>query len=168
MTETPNSRPSTLWKQMTAAQRRGAAEAFWREDTPSAEQAEAVGLIAERLHFRPKSVMGMPLERRVRALASTSTLSETLAASLLVAYHLASQRPMMSAFLDALGIPHEDGLIAEDVTPQIDEARLDEAVGRVRASFPEEDVSLYFATLAMQDPATWTALGRFQQDRKGA
>ncbi|MPZ16327.1 MAG: hypothetical protein GEV06_00215 [Luteitalea sp.] len=151
---------------MTAAQRRAAADAFWREDTPSAEQAEAVSLIAERLHFRPKSVMGMPLERRVRALASASALSETLAASLLVAYHLASQRPMMSTFLDALGIPHENGLIAEDVTPQLDEARLDEAVGQVRASFPPEDVSLYFATLSMQDPDRWKVLARFQQDQK--
>jgi hypothetical protein len=165
MTETPNSRPSTLWKQMTAAQRRAAAEAFWREDTPSAEQAEAVSLIAERLHFRPKSVMGMPLERRVRVLASTSALSETLAANLLVAYHLASQRPMMAAFLDALGIPHDNGLIPEDVTPQVDEGRLDEAVGRIRASFPPEDVSLYFATLSMQDPDTWKVLVRFQQDQ---
>lgn len=151
---------------MTMSQRRAAAEAFWRDDTPPAEHAEAVGLIAERLHFRPKSVMGMPLERRVRVLASTSAVSETLAANLLVAYHLASQRPMMSTFLDALGIPHDNGVIAEDVAPQVVETRLDEAVGRVRASFPPEDVSLYFSTLAMQDPETWNVLVRFQEDQK--
>ena len=46
------------------------------------------------------------------------TVSEMLAARLLVAYHLAHQRPMMGAFLDALGISHEDGIIAEeDVKP---------------------------------------------------
>ena len=29
-------------------------------------------------------------------------------------YHLATQRPMMSAFLDRVGIAHEEGLITEE------------------------------------------------------
>ena len=41
-------------------------------------------------------------------------VSELVAARLLVAYHLEQQRPMMASFLDALGIKHEDGLIADE------------------------------------------------------
>ncbi len=41
-------------------------------------------------------------------------VSEMIAARLLVAYHLTHQRPMMASFLDALGIAHEDGLIADE------------------------------------------------------
>ncbi|MPY86538.1 MAG: hypothetical protein GEU99_01285 [Luteitalea sp.] len=152
---------------MTDTQRRVAAEAFWRDETISSERAEAVSLLAERLHFRPKSVLGMPIERRTRALASTHAISDTLAANLLVAYHLGAQRPMMAAFLDALGIPHDDGLIPEDATPHLDEARLEEAVGQLRRSFPPEDVALYLATLSMQDPDTWKPLERFQEPPDG-
>jgi len=38
---------------------------------------------------------------------------ESLASRALVVYHLASRRPMLEAFLDSLGIAHENGLIAE-------------------------------------------------------
>ena len=34
-----------------------------------------------------------------------------MAGRALILYHLAEQRPMMGAFLDALGIAHENGLI---------------------------------------------------------
>ena len=44
---------------------------------------------------------------------------------------------MMAAFLDALGIAHEDGLIAQDETPKPDPEKLDDR-GRVasRERFP--------------------------------
>ena len=41
-------------------------------------------------------------------------MSDLLAARLLIAYHLEHQRPMMGAFLDLLGIAHEDGLIKDE------------------------------------------------------
>ena len=60
----------------------------------------------------------MPLEKKTRHLVALPAVSEAVAARLLVAYHLAHQRPMMGRFLDALGIAHEDGLIADEtVTP---------------------------------------------------
>ncbi len=47
---------------------------------------------------------------------------------LLVSYHLAHQRPMMGAFLDALGIAHEEGLIKEESPKAPDAETLDRAV----------------------------------------
>jgi hypothetical protein len=41
------------------------------------------------------------------------SLPEGLARALVV-YHLAEQRALMGAFLDALGIAHENGLIQDD------------------------------------------------------
>ena len=41
-------------------------------------------------------------------------MPDVLAARLLVSYHLAHQRPMMAAFLDAIGLAHDNGLITED------------------------------------------------------
>ena len=85
-------------------------------------------------------------------------LSELLAARLLVAYHLQHQRPMMAAFLDALGIQHEDGLIADEEIEPPGPDRLKQAAETLAAAFPPEDVSLYFSTLVWQDPDTWGTL----------
>src|SRR6185503_1092102 len=76
----------------------------------------------------------------------------------LVAYHLAHQRPMMGSFLDALGIAHDEGIIAEDeVKPPSPEA-LSTAAKAIAASYPAADVALYLSTLVWQDPDTWGAL----------
>jgi uncharacterized protein Usg len=83
---------------------------------------------------------------------------EMLAARLLVAYHLAHQRPMMGAFLDALGIAHEEGIIAEEEMKPPSSDALKNAATTVAASYPAADVSLYLSTLVWQDPDTWGAL----------
>src|SRR5438034_29192 len=105
--------PGRLWKQMTPEQRHRAALAFWRDETATDDQIQAVLLIAQQKKFRSKTVIGLDDERKARHLASLPTLPDSVAARVLVLYHLAEQRPMMGAFLDALGIAHEDGLIQE-------------------------------------------------------
>ena len=151
-------RPSQLWKQLSPERKLLAAEAFWRDENASVEQADAVATIAQRIKFRAKSVMGMPLDKKARQLSTMPSVSELVAARLLVAYHLAEQRPMMRAFLDALGIKHDDGLIEdEDVqAPTADALR--NAAKILAASHPADDVSLYLSTLIWQDPETWGAL----------
>ena len=96
---------------MSAERRLQAAEAFWRDENAGSEQAEVLATIAQRIKFRPKSVLALPVARKARYLVGLPAVSEIVAARLLVAYHIAHQRPMMGAFLDALGIAHENGLI---------------------------------------------------------
>jgi hypothetical protein len=156
MTETLT--PTRLWKKMTAAQRLAAAQAFWRDEDATDDQLQAVLLIAQQKKFRPKSVIGLDVDRKARHLASIINLPEGLSARALIVYHLASQRPMMAAFLDQLGIKHEDGLIQEEQV-QPDAAKLPEAVAAIRAAYPAADVALYLDTLLCQDPQTWSALG---------
>jgi len=107
-------RPSQLWKQLSQDRKLQAADAFWRDKNAVAEQMEAVGAIAARIKFRVKSVVALPVEKKTRHLLSLAGVSELVAARLLVAYHLAHQRPMMAAFLNHLGLAHEDGIIADD------------------------------------------------------
>jgi hypothetical protein len=149
--------PSRLWKNMTAAQRLAAAHAFWREPEAKDDQTQAVMLIAQRKKFRVKSVVALDPDRKARQLASLVPLPETLAARALIVYHLAEQRPMMAAFLDALGIAHENGLIQED-SAKPDQSKLVPAAATLRERFPAEDVALYLNTLRCQDPDTWGAL----------
>ena len=151
-------RPSQLWKQLSPERKLLAAEAFWRDENAAVEQADAVATIAQRIKFRAKSVMTMPVDRKARQLVTMPGVSELVAARLLVAYHLAQQRPMMRTFLDALGIKHDDGLIEdEDVqAPSADALR--NAASTLAGTYPAEDVSLYLSTLIWQDPETWGAL----------
>jgi hypothetical protein len=152
-----SARPAKLWKALTEERRLAAAEAFWRDEQAVAEQAEAVGVIARQINFRPKSVLSLPPERKARLLVRSAQLSDTVAARLLVVYHLALQRPMMAAFLDALGLKHEEGLLADDIqAPPKD--TLVAAARTLFQAFPAEDVQLYFTTLLLQDPATWSGL----------
>jgi hypothetical protein len=151
-------RPSQLWKQLSPERKLLAAEAFWRDENAAVEQADAVATIALRIKFRAKSVMSMPVDKKARQLVTMPGVSELVAARLLVAYHLAQQRPMMRSFLDALGIKHDDGLIeAEDVQAPSADA-LKNAARSLGGTYPAEDVSLYLSTLIWQDPETWGAL----------
>ena len=151
-------RPSQLWKQLSAEKKRHAADAFWHDEHAANEQAEAINLIAQRIKFRLKSVIAMPVEKKTQYLLSMPAISEMLAARMLVAYHLQHQRAMMGAFLDALGIKHEEGIIAEEeVTPPTADA-LKQAARTIASSYPAEDVSLYLSTLVWQDADTWGAL----------
>jgi hypothetical protein len=141
---------------MTFEQRQRAARAFWREENIAADHAQAIQLIAKHTKFRPKTVAGLDAEGKSRYLANVP-VSDEIATRLLVLYHLAEQGPMMGAFLDALGIAHDHGLIRDSkVTP--DTAKLGPAVAALASAYPAADVSLYLDTLLCHDPQTWRAL----------
>jgi hypothetical protein len=151
--------PARIWREMTPAQRLAAAGALWADADSVPQQAEAVQAVARQLRFRPQSVLKLAPEKRARHLAALRTVSESLASRALVVYHLAAQRPMLEAFLDKLGIAHENGMIAENDKGVPDEASLREAAAALLAAFPPADVRVYLLTLAVQDPATWGPLG---------
>lgn len=151
-------RPARLWKRMPVERRVEAAGLFWEDEESAEQQAEAVAALAAHMKFRTKSVLALPVERKMRYLATLPTISDSIAARALVAYHLARQRPMMSAFLDSLGITHEDGLISEENVTKPDAGKLRSAAADLATRYPAEDVSLYFSALVSQDPDTWGAL----------
>ncbi len=151
-------RPSKLWKDLPVERRLALADAFWRDDQGSDQHLEAIVLLARRLNFRTKSLQALPVERRARHLAQLADVSDGLATRALIAYHFQTERPLMAAFLDAVGIAHEDGLItAEEIAPP-DPRVLADAVEKLRAGFPADAVDLYLRTLLAIDPDTWGAL----------
>src|SRR3954471_10758104 len=122
-----NFRPSRLWKRMPVERRIDAADLFWNDEHSADQQLEAVASIATHMKFRPKSVLTLAPERRAKYLATLPAMSDTIAARALVNYHLARQRPMMGAFLDLLGIAHENGLINDENVSKPDAAKVTEA-----------------------------------------
>ena len=147
---------------MTPEQRLHAARAFWHDEQAAEDHGQAVLLISQLKKFRPKTVVSFDEDRKARHLASLASLPDGLAARALVVYHLAEQRPMMSAFLDALGIAHENGVIQDDgVAP--DPSKVGSAAAGIAQQFTPDSVSLYLNTLLCQDPQTWAALAEVPQ-----
>jgi hypothetical protein len=151
-------RPARLWRGLSSDLKLSSAAAFWRDEQARLEQAEAASLIAQHIKFRPKSVRALPIEKKAKHLVGLPQISDLMAARLLVAYHLAHQRPMMGRFLDALGIAHDQGLITEEEPKAPEADKLDQAVAVLTAEFPKADVARYFWTLLWQDPETWGGL----------
>ncbi len=85
-------------------------------------------------------------------------MPDVLAARLLVSYHLGHQRPMMAAFLDALGIAHDNGLINDELSGAVADDKLKRGAEALASAYPADDVRLYFETLLLQDPDTWGGL----------
>jgi len=151
-------RPSKLWRRLPLERRIDAAGLFWDDEHSADQQMEAVASIATHMKFRPRSVVGLAPDKRAKYLAQLPTISDAIAARALVNYHLERQRPMMGAFLDLLGIPHENGLISEDNVAKPDAEKVREAATELATKFAPDDVSLYLSTLVSQDPETWEGL----------
>ena len=143
---------------MPLDRRMAAAELFWNDEQSTDQQVEAIEAIASHMKFRTKSVLGLTAEKRAKYLATLPAISDAIAARALIDYHLARQRPMMAAFLDSIGIAHDEGLIKEEEVPKPDSAKLRSAASELSAKFPPDDVSLYLSTLVSQDPDTWGEL----------
>ena len=154
-------RPSRIWKDLPADVRLAAAAAFWKQDDgdeAALQQAEAIMAIAKRLNFRAKSAQALPEERLAKLLAQMSDVSDAIATRALIAYHFQAQRPLMSAFLDALGVAHENGLITAESVPPPQADAIAGAAAKVREAFPDEAVRLYLRTLKALDADTWANL----------
>jgi hypothetical protein len=156
-------RPSRIWKRLPIERRETAAELFWSDEQSAEQQVDACASIATHMKFRAKTVFNLPLEKKAKYLVRLPNVTDAVAARALVNYHLGQQRPMMAAFLDALGITHEDGLINEETVVKPDSEKLREAAAEIGGKFPADDVALYFSTLVSQDPDTWGELADLPQ-----
>lgn len=147
-----------LWKNLTADERLRASTAFFEEPPPELASAAVSALVKAR-HLRPQAARSLPPEAQARILATVLDPGEPLAQGLLVGLHLSERRPLLGAFLDALGLPHEDGILKEeaDAAPPVDAAGAQAALASL-AAFPAHEVRTYLNTLWLQDKERWQAL----------
>ena len=147
-----------LWKRLGPAERLAAATHLVAEPAPEAMAAAFAAIVRVR-HMRPQAVRAMSPDTQARTIATLLEPGESLAASLLVALHLGDRRPLLRAFLDGLGLPHEDGILKEE-DAAMPAATLAEGRKGVEAlaSFPAEQVAMYLNTLYLQDPDRWAVV----------
>ncbi len=148
---------SRLWKHLLPEDRLAATNAFFKEPSPEVV-GMAMGAIVRARHMRPQAARALAPDAQARILATVLDPGETLAASLLVALHLAERRPLLAAFLDALGVPHEDGIVKEEAEgPSVDAPRVRKGLEAL-SSFPAPQVETYLNTLWLQDPERWAVI----------
>jgi hypothetical protein len=148
-----------VWKRLTPAERKTAAESFY-DQPPTEVLGAALGAIVKARHLRPQAARSLPPAEQARILAGVLDPGEPLAASLLVALHLKDRRPLLVAFLDAVGLPHQEGLLKEeaDSLPAVTEDKARAGALALKAAFPVEQVRTYLNTLWLQDRERWSAL----------
>ena len=149
--------PARLWPALDESVRRLAVHAMYGDDPELRAQADQA--LAEALRFRPAAVRKLPVDKRVDRFVRRVRPDNTLASTLLTTLHLAHRRALLGVFLDALGIPNDDGLIPPDYEPEpVAADRLAAAVDTLRRRFEAPDVDLYLATLLALDPDVWGGL----------
>ena len=148
-----------IWKSMGDTRRQQATAAFYQDDTLKEYHNAANTRIARSKNFRPQFVKKLPLEKRAMYL-SNLPLAQDMLSQFIVSYHFTHQRPMMAAFLDALGIANDNGLISDtaEEPAKPTKEKLDDAAKLLRSKFPVEDVDLYFSTLRAQNDEIWGEL----------
>ncbi len=161
--------PYAVWDLMTEEERQRAAAALWTEgDRPTRAAIELA--LAKDLKFRPQSLRRLPVERILaRLVRMADTLPDTVLFQFLFHLHLADRRPLLAAFLDALGLPHTDGVLElADDTPDPDPATV---TGAATALVEEHghQALVYLATLRVADAAFWQGVDRVleRHDEKG-
>jgi hypothetical protein len=110
------------------------------------------GSIARMLNCRPQSVRRQPAAMRAKALRAwiLKQRDETVAGDLLRAYLLGPCKELVTQFLDATGVSHEDGQVADDSSP--DAQKIPGAVEALLGAHERDDVALYLKVAALQWP----------------
>jgi hypothetical protein len=105
------------------------------------------GEVAKALKFRPQAIRKLPLEQRARAARKLleRTRNTDLAYELFGGYLIKQSRTLVTDFLDATGVEHQEGLVEDTEQGRPDPAKLQAAVSALDAKYPREDVTLYLA-----------------------
>ena len=111
-----------------------------------------------------RKVRAVFLERQPRAqrhagmLASLSRPSlDMITGNLIRGWLLKKYNGMLVSFLDALGLPHKEGVV-ENLPETMDEAKLRTAVDGLLATYPQEVVGVYLNAFCEMNEVDWPSL----------
>ncbi len=150
--------PYAVWDLMSDEDRKAAARAFWNGADRDSRAALEMAL-AQDLKFRVQSVRQLAADRVAgRLVRLAETLPETVLFQYLFHLHMADRRPLMTAFLDAVGLPHDDGVLdlPEDFAGP--EAPKVEAAAGELLKERDREALVYLTTLRVADAELWAGL----------
>jgi len=115
--------------------------------------------VAEARKVRPVFLERQPRAQRHAMMVATLSrpASELIAAGLLRAWLVQKQNAMLVDFLNALGLPHDKGVV-EGLPPEMADDKLKPAVETLLAKYPPETVALYLNAFNGMSEANWPNL----------
>lgn len=147
-----------VWRLLSEDEQRQAAAALWENADAQARQPLELAL-AKQLKFRPKVVRHLAAEKVAGRLARLiKDLPEPVAFQYLFHLHMGQRRELMGEFLDAVGLPHEDGVLD---LPEDADAPAAETVAAAAKDLLEKHgrkALVYLATLWVADKEFWAGL----------
>jgi len=127
------------------------------------------GEVAKALKFRPQAIRKLPMEKRAaqaRRLMERRSNTE-LCYELFGSYLVKTKKELVTGFLDATGVEHDEGMIADLDAAAPDPAKVPGAVEELDRSFEPDDVTLYLALCVEMWPKN-EALEKAWRARAGA
>ncbi len=121
---------------------------------------QAVGAACATLKARPQFMMKQSKEKRAHFVRQALSRfgAATIAEEVLAAYFLEVRRDLLTEWLDALGIEHENGILKSDNPAEPSRETIEAAVGKFRAGEGAEDRQLLLEAFAAQTAVEWPAL----------
>lgn len=148
-----------IWELMGEERRQRAAEAFWNSDEQKAARGQVEVLLAQRLKARPQFIKKLPVAKKAAYLSRDMAANPYLWDAAMISYQFAHHRPMLSDFLNAVGIANKDGHYESDQQPQQPSAEaLERAVAELTSKYDKSDAAVYLGALVLQDPTFWAPL----------
>jgi len=131
---------------------------FTHESDKPAYKA-ALAAVAQARHVRPVFLERQPrAQRQAAMIASLSRPTlETAAAGLIRVWLVKKQRSMLVDFLNALGLPNNEGVV-DDLPATMDDARLKSAIDALLTKYPGEAVAVYLNAFNDMNEANWLNL----------
>jgi hypothetical protein len=115
--------------------------------------------VAEARKVRPVFMERQPrTQRHTAMLASLSRPTlDVFTANLIRSWLLKKHNTMLVDFLNALAIPHKDGVV-EDLPASMDDTKLRQAVDALLAKYPPETVAVYLHAFNDMNEVNWPNL----------
>lgn len=110
--------------------------------------------VAQAMKFRPHAIKRLPMTQRARRARTLlqQKANAQLAYELFGTYLMSRCKELVTDFLDATGVPHEDGLIKSVESDRPDPQKVASAVADLDAKYDADDVTLYLSMCAEQWP----------------
>lgn len=115
--------------------------------------------VADARKLRPVFLERQPRTQRHTAMIATLMRPslELITGNLLRAWLLKKYNGMLVDFLNALGIPHKDGVV-EELPPTVEDSKLKAAVDELVAKYPPEVVAIYLNAFNEMNEVEWSNL----------
>ena len=118
-----------------------------------------LGAVAEARKLRPVFLERQPRPQRHASMLATLARPalDMVAGNLLRTWLLKKHKQMLGDFLDALRIPHQEGVV-EDLPATMDNAKIHTAVDVLVGKYPPEVVAVYLYAFSEMNTVNWPDL----------